>query len=343
MNINDISYKALQHLHSSHKAPTPAAYFEAFYEIARVEGVGVTEELNWRTQWLNKFDKHIQNQLKNVSNPDEFIDRVSLLLKEYKESYALEHTQWLKNLNRGLLGVISDIFSIGAKNKFHFLFSLGGLNSLEVTKKLVGYWEHFRDSKVHLGVLKRLVGIIVYILRTPDNRGAINKEALEIASTLMMHPESLVDTDLLKRIEKVLGIKGAQEIKSPPIQTSALHNVCVAIFKINHLHFLHQENGADTHQAMYKAIEIAQKVCLHTFKESILLEHYQNGFVCVFQNLTPNELFKKANTIMQQAQKVSYQGMLFSFNISVEVLKERDFTSFEELKQKIQHKLKDLC
>lgn len=341
MNINDISYKALQHLHSLQKAPTPAAYFEAFYEIARVEGVA--EELNWRTQWLNKFDKHIQNQLKNVSNPDEFIDRVSLLLKEYKESYAPEHTQWLKNLNRGLLGVISDVFSIGAKNKFHFLFSLGGLNSLEVTKKLVGYWEHFRDSKVHLGVLKRLVGIVVYVLRTPNNKGAINKEALEIASTLMMHPESLVDADLLKRIEKVLGIKGAQEIKSPPIQASALHNVCVAIFKISHLHFLHQENGADIHKAIHKAIEIAQKICFSAFQESILLENHQNGFVCILKNLTFKELSQKAHFIEQQVQKVSYQGMLFSFNISVEALKERDFTSFEELKQKVQHKLTDLC
>lgn len=339
MNINDISYKALQRLHLLQKAPTPTAYFEAFYEIARVEGMA--EELNWQTQWLNKFDKHIQNQLKNVSNPDEFIDKISLLLKEYKESYAPEHMQWLKNLNRGLLGVISDIFSIGAKNKFHFLFSLGGLNSLEVTKKLVGYWEHFRDSKVHLSVLKRLVGIIVYVLRTPNHKGTINKEALEIASTLMIHPESLIDLDLLRRIEKVLGIEGAQEIKSPRIQASELHNVCVAIFKISNLHFLNQENEDNIHKATHKAIEIVQKMCFNTFGESILLEYHQNGFVCVFKNVTPKELCEKINPILEQVQKVSYEGMFFSFNTSVETLKESDFTSFEELKYKIQHKHKN--
>lgn len=343
MKIDDISHKALQRLHLLKKAPTPAAYFEAFYEIAQREGVAQIEELNWHTQWLHKFDISAQNQLKNARNPNEFIDILARLLKESKQECSIEHTQQLKGLIRRLLGVIADVFSIGAKNKYHFLFRLNHLNNLEETKKLITYWDNFRASKVHLSVLKKLSSIIAHMLRIPDNKGAVSKEALEISSMLMMHSENLIDAHLLARVEQLLGIKSEGDLIMPLMRDEDLKQSCIAIFGVNDLR-AQTDGHIDTHKATNKAMEILRKICLNALGEGTLVGNYKNGFAFMFKDTSTQHLLDKMQPIAAQlqAQKFSYQGVLFTFGFAIKVIEGKDFSSIAALQAQVLHTLQHI-
>lgn len=340
MKIDDISRKALSKLRLSKKSPTPMAYFEAFYEVAKRDGAGQIEDLNWNMPWLNKFDKQTQERLKVARNPNEFIDILSNILKE--EAYSIEHTQQLKKLVRKLLATISDIFSISAKNRLHFLFRSAGINKLDSTQKLVEFWEQFRESKKHISVLKRISGIITHILRQ-SNGNEISRDALEISSILMVHPETLIDLHVLERIEYVLGMKDAKKQQCIAKSDDLSQYTCIAVFRISNLHFLNKNEDIDISQAQVKAIEILKKMCFGAIGDSTLIGRHQNGFAFLFANIDKQTLLKqiKPIAIQLQKQKFSYQNVLFTFNFEFDVFSEEEFDSLHTLHQKISLWLND--
>lgn len=340
MRIEEISRKALQRLYISKKPPTPSAYFEAFYEVVKKEkslkDSVWAKDLDWQEQWLKKFDKPLQLELKKAQSPDEFIDILSTMLKDSKETQNLEHIRELKNLNRLLLGCVSDIFSINAKQRFSFLFGIGGLNKVEGTKKLANYWRRFRVSGVHSGVLRKLVRILAFILRTPTENGKVSKEALELSSVLLMHPENLVDVYLLEKIERLLGIK---EIQSAFLKDEMAQR-CIVIFKLNHLQFVEKKADFDKDKAINKAMEILKTMCLEALEEATLVGHYQNGFAVMIKE-QKEQVLEKIEPIKErlQTQKFSYQGALFTFGFSAEVLEYREFETLEQLNSTLRDKL----
>lgn len=343
MRIEEISRKALQRLHTHNKLPTPSAYFVAFDEVLKSENLrkdsAEFKALDWREQWLKKFDKSLQPELKKAQSPEEFIDILSTILKDSKETQNLEHIEHireLKKLNRLLLGCVSDIFSINAKQRFSFLFGIGGLNKVEGTKKLANYWQRFRDSGVHSSILRKLVRILAFILRTPTENGKVSKEALELSSMLLMHPENLVDVYLLERIENLLGIKEIQGVAFKDEMTQR----CIVIFKLNHLQFVEKKADFDKDKAINKAMEILKTICLEALEEATLVGHYQNGFAVMIREQKTLVLDKISPiTARLQTQKFSYQGVLFSFSFEAEVLEYGDFRSLEELNHTLREKL----
>lgn len=340
MRIEEISRKALQRLYVSKKPPTPSAYFEAFYEVVKKEKAlkdsSQLKDLDWQQQWLKKFDKDTQLQLKNVKNPDEFVETLALIIKDSKESQHLEHIRELKNLNRVLIGCVADIFSINAKQRFSFLFTTGGLAKSEGTKRLASYWRRFRVSGVHSSVLRKLVRILAFVLRTPAENGKVSKEALELSSVLLMHPENLVDVYLLEKIEKLLGI---QAIQSAFLKDEMAQR-CIVIFKLNHLQFVEKKADFDKDKAINKAMEILKTMCLEALEEATLVGHYQNGFAVMIKEQKEQVLEKmKPITERLQTQKFSYQGVLFSFGFNAEVLEYREFETLEQLNNTLRDKL----
>lgn len=338
MNIEDISHKALEYLHTHKKPPTPHAYFQAFYEVMERDLASKhadSSELDWRGQWLKKFNKDIQIQLKGAQNPDEFIDKLAAIMKDSQELQYMEHTRELKNLSRLLLGNISDVFSINAKNRFPFLFGVGGLNKIGGTRKLIGYWRSFRTSGVHFKILKKLVGIVTYILRTPQENGKVSKEALELSSVLLMHPENLIDVHLLERIEKLLGIREAQwQLKDDMAQKY------IVVFKLAHLSFVEKKSDFDVDKAIDKAMNVLKSMCLSTLEDATLIGHYHNGFAISIQQ-EKSEVLEKIEPITKQlhTQKFSYQGVLFTFDFDIEVLEYKTFDTLEELNTALREKL----
>lgn len=337
MKIDDISRKALSRLQLSNKAPTPLAYFEAFYEIAKREGCEQIEELNWQSHWLNKFDDETKEQLKNTRNPDEFIETLSQILKETKQTCSLEHTQQLKNLVRRLLGTIADVFSISAKNRFHLLFRSNGLNHIDSTKALATRWEHFRDSKVHIEVIKKVAAIAVHALRTPNAKGAISKEALGLSSVLMMHPQSLIEMRVLERIERILCIKNISYADCFEYSEEELRKSCIAIFQVSNLHFFGKDGDIDKKLALSKAIEILKRKCLAALEHCSVVGYYRNGFAFMFKDIDSHTLLKQIQPIVKQLeqQKFSYQGALFGFSFDVKVLDGKDVDSIATLNEKL--------
>ncbi|WP_300732638.1 hypothetical protein [uncultured Helicobacter sp.] len=344
MKIDDISRKALQKLETSKKPPTPLAYFETFYEIAKREGGEQIEELNWQKYWLNKFDfdKNAQEQLKAARNPNEFIDMLASILKETKETYSIEHTHQLKTLIRKLLGIIADVFSIGAKNRFDFLFRSNGLNYINSTKRLIEGWTQFRESKVHIDVLKKIIGIVVFTLRKPNSQGTISKEALELSSMLMMHPQALIELRILERIEKILGIKKIAQ-NTPIVTEEQIHNSCLALLKVNNVSFLSQGVNIDTKQALSKAMEILKKKCLLAIQNASLAGYYNSGFVLICKDMDTQNVLKEIEPIIQQLekQKFSYQGVLFALELELNMFNGSEFDTLEELNQKLLSLLDD--
>lgn len=340
MRIEEISRKALQRLYISKKPPTPSAYFEAFYEVVKKEKAlkdsSQLKDLDWQQQWLKKFDKDTQLQLKNAKSPDEFVETLALIIKDSKELQHLEHIRELKNLNRVLIGCVADIFSINAKQRFSFLFTTGGLAKSEGTKRLASYWRRFRVSGVHSSVLRKLVRILAFVLRTPAENGKVSKEALELSSVLLMHPENLVDVYLLEKIEKLLGI---QAIQSAFLKDEMAQR-CIVIFKLNHLQFVEKKADFDKDKAINKAMEILKTMCLEALEEATLVGHYQNGFAVMIKEQKEQVLEKmKPITERLQTQKFSYQGVLFSFGFNAEVLEYREFETLEQLNNTLRDKL----
>lgn len=340
MKIEEISRKALQRLYISKKPPTPSAYFEAFYEVVKKENISTDslqfKDLDWQQQWLKKFDKSLQLELKNAQSPDEFINILSTMLKDSKETQNLEHIRELKKLNRLLLGCVADVFSINAKQRFSFLFGIGGLNQVEGTKKLANYWRHFRMSGVHSSILRKLVRILAFVLRVPAESGKVSKEALELSSVLLMHPENLVDVYLLERIEKLLGIK---DIQSAFLKDEMAQR-CIVIFKLNHLQFVEKKTDFDKDKAINKAMEILKTMCLEALQDATLVGHYQNGFAVMIKEQKEQVLEKtKSITEQLQTQKFSYQGVLFTFGFSAEVLEHREFETLDRLNSTLRDRL----
>ncbi len=342
MKIDDISRKALQRLYFAKKPPTPKAYFDMFYEMAKLDGWEQIEELNWQMQWLNKFDKTEQEQLKKARNPDEFIEIAALLLRESKQNCSIEHLQSLKALIRKLLGTISDMFSIGAKNRYAFLFRLSSINQLEDTQKLVKYWEQFRASKMHIETLKRLTNIIAHTLRELDSQGKVSKEALELSSVLMMHPEMLVESRMLDGIEKLLGIKSSSKAEALYEDKEMLQSGCVAAFKVVNLDFSNKER-VDIKEVNPKAMEILKKLCLNGLKNGFLVGDYKNGFALMFKGIDTQSALEQISPIAKQLekQKFSYQGSTFTFSFELKVFDLKTFTSLKDMNEKLSHLLSE--
>lgn len=341
MNIEDISRKALEHLHAHKKPPTPRAYFQAFYEIMEHDAASkhvVSSELDWRGQWLKKFSKDIQIQLKGAQNPDEFIERLAAIMKDSQELQNVAHTRELKNLSRLLLGNIADVFSINAKHRFSFLFGIGGLNKLESTKKLLGYWRSFRASGVHFKIIKKLVRIVAFTLRTPLENGKVSKEALELSSVLLMHPESLIDVHLLERVEKILEIRDTQGFLKEDL--AQRH---IAIFKLSRLECVEKKIDFELDRVIDKAMEILKTMCLKALEDATLVGHYHNGFAVSIRH-EKAEVLAKIEPIIKQlrTQKFSYHGVLFTFDFHIEVLEYGAFDTLEALNAALRERLHDV-
>ena len=350
MTIERISQKALEKLRLKNIPPVPKAYFESFDEVLKAEGLDNTKGLNWRLLWLAQFDETTQHQLKNAKNPDEFISILAQIFKEQKDQSYIEQIHHLKALCRVILGTISDVFSINAKNKYHLLFRQGALNNSKATQNLCERWKNFRDSKKHLIMLRKLVEIIVKILRTSGPKNTMSKEALEISSTLMMHPESLSDKRMLECVEALLTNTGQNRPTTPiPLNTTALQHIrtceertqmyCVIIFEVSDIVVEQEQDDINTHQnAQNKAIEILKIMCMQKLGKNEPLEHHINRFASLFEAATAIELLNKITPIQQQlqAQKFSYKGMMFSLKLKVKILERKDFESFEKMIESVQ-------
>ncbi|TLD81832.1 hypothetical protein LS68_002095 [Helicobacter sp. MIT 05-5293] len=348
MGVRKISQKALEKLRLKNTPPTPNAYFEAFYEVAKAEG---EKEFDWRLSWLKKFDKDTQNRLKNAKNPNEFIETLAKILKEHKESDITRHEHYLKALSQVLLSAITDVLSASAKNRYHVLFKQNALNSSKATQRLYRYWEAFRKSQLHTNVLKKIVGIIVKSLRISGFHKVANKDTSKILANLAMHPESLTDLRMLEYLETQLNLFSPQTLSEQKLDSEISENLsacesktqtyCVVIFQVDY------QDSQDSSffeyvDAQEKAIKILKTMCVQKLGESILLKHQGNRFAFLFPFTTDAELLDKITPIQQQlqAQKFSYKGVMFSFRFSIKILQRKNFESFEKMSEELR---KELC
>lgn len=348
MGVRKISQKALEKLRLKNIPPTPNAYFEAFHEVAKAEG---EKEFDWRLLWLKKFDKGTQNQLKNAKNPNEFVEILAKILKEYKESDMTRHEYYLKALSQVLLSAITDVLSVSAKSRYHVLFKQSALDSPKATQKLYRYWEAFRKSQIHTNVLKKIVGIIVKSLRISDFYRVADKDVSQTLSNLAMHPESLSDLRMLEYLETQLNLFSPQTLNEQKLDSEVAENLsacesetqtyCVVIFQVDH------QDSQDSSffeyvDAQEKAIKILKTMCVQKLGESVLLKHQGNRFAFLFPSTTDVELLDKITPIQQQlqAQKFSYKGVMFSFKFSIKILQRKNFESFEKMSEAL---CKELC
>lgn len=324
--------KAMQRLKASGRQATPSAYFESFYEIAKIEGISQVDELNWQKKWLKHFDKDTQTALSKANSPDEFITMLAKILESTKQTCSIAHTNALKGLVSRLLDMIEDVFSISARNKFHFLFRATWLNSADSVSKLNAYWSKFQESGTHIAVMKKIATILAAELRKVDS-----KEALDLSTSLVMNPERLGEMRVLDKIAKLLNVEEAK------ITHTSLDDTNIVIFKLGHLRFFEPESGAeskpnsdvDISSVSARALEILEQICKDGLDSSNAPIRFENGFAFVFRGLSKEALLKEIVpiTLQIEAQKFSYKGVMFAFSFNTQVLEGRAYDSFEDLKK----------
>lgn len=333
--MNEISQKTLRQLEKNGIAPTPKAYFEAFYKIAKYEGLDQVRELNWQQAWLQYFDpstdSFLYTRLKESRSPDEFVQILAHELKDCKEDCPIEHVQNLKTLSRTLLGLISDIFSIGIKAKFHTLFASGALNANKPSKRLAAQWENFRNHGAHKQVLKKLANITIHALKAKDKDGKMNRQALKLASIIAMHNENLIDVRMLERVECALDIARGVIVEEE-------FSSCVVVFRVKKLCFFDHTKDFEVEHVAIKSLEILKQICAKALQNASLVGHYRNGFAFLLYSMSKEEILALTNSIASQlqAQKFSYHGALFAFEFEVEVIE--SYASLEELQTSLQER-----
>lgn len=347
MNVELISKKALDKLRAKRIAPTPEAYFAAYYEI--VKDSGLDSAFSYHVQWLDLFEGELKKKLSVAKTPDEFVHLLAKILKDEKSDYS--HLSQLKALVRILFDIMNDIFSINAKSRYHALFRKGLLNNEANTQLLCKSWENFRDSKVHIEVLKKIVGIISMALKTPNpHTHKVSKAALEMYSTLLMHPESISDFHTLDLIERVLGYAPLESVVQAKRVTQAFlyqslqyeaQNLpyCVVVFKVCDIDF--GKNEYSEQVALDKAVQILKKMCLNRLENSEFIGHSGKCFVLLVSGeSSPIELNATNITKELKTQKFSYKQMTLYFDIEVEILNRAHFSSAMELNEKLNEILK---
>lgn len=273
----------------------------------------------WMELWIEEFDEQTKAYLKNAHNPHEFVSILAALLKE-KDA----HLSYLQNLAHETIRIVEEICSEDAKSRYKLLFAVDSVEERESSKALFLRWKRFRESKIHLGFLRKVAHLMANLLREKKH-----KKALEIATELDKVPSYLVNARHMNGIQEMLNPSSGGRVR------------CLVIFGLEGLRVFGVCDETEVQGVTQKAIEIFQRKCFEVFSHHVLLASHRNGFAFVFEDVMPKELARQTSLLVHDfaLQKFSFQNNLFSCEFKVEIIEDEHMVSFEELRAIFSQKL----